>query len=199
VALSGVSPRKHHPSPMLKYPGRAVTITRILSVIVVCTVTWLWLGQDIGPTPQIVFEFHNHQEPPPPAFVVNASCDNVKPAVKATKLSQTLFPISNPEKSDSWVGENNKMLRALFRCMELSNCGPNQKKVVILGSFHFLGAFWGWVGGENIWARSTVLLSVSLPCCYECRCIGTRYKLSVIWDTPIYTLNIWNKLFNSTT
>jgi hypothetical protein len=78
------------------------------------------------PTPQIVFDNNDMQEPLPPAIVMNASCE--KTPVKTTKLSQTLFPVSNPKNTGSWIGENHKMLRALFRCMELSNCDRNQKK-----------------------------------------------------------------------
>jgi len=105
-------------------------VAKILPVIAVCTITCLLVVQRVVPTPQIVFELEarNQQKPLSPAFVVNASCDTIKPTVKASKLSQTLFPVSNPEQTDSWVGENHKMLQALFRCMELSNCGPNQKK-----------------------------------------------------------------------
>jgi hypothetical protein len=48
--------------------------------------------------------------------------------MKVTSVSEILFPVSIPETNGSWVGENNKKLGALFRCMELSNCGPNQQK-----------------------------------------------------------------------
>ncbi|KZP09351.1 glycosyltransferase family 18 protein [Athelia psychrophila] len=57
---------------------------------------------------------------------------------------------------DSYVGETNKALRELLRCMEFASCGPNQQKVVILQSAHFRFALAGWVGGEQMWARSTV-------------------------------------------
>ncbi|KAJ6595853.1 hypothetical protein DFH09DRAFT_1244474 [Mycena vulgaris] len=48
-------------------------------------------------------------------------------------------------------------MQALFRCLETSNCGQNQTKIVLLG----YGAFLNEVeesheGGEVIWARSTV-------------------------------------------
>ncbi|KZP33614.1 glycosyltransferase family 18 protein [Athelia psychrophila] len=48
------------------------------------------------------------------------------------------------------------MIRSLFRCIELDNCLPNQNKVVILDSYHFLGAWSGWNSGEDMWARSTI-------------------------------------------
>ncbi|KAJ7153966.1 hypothetical protein C8R43DRAFT_1186860 [Mycena crocata] len=58
--------------------------------------------------------------------------------------------------------ENRKTMEVLFYCMESSSCGQNQTKIVILGSFHFRGAFEGWDGGEDIWARSTVIALRSL-------------------------------------
>jgi hypothetical protein len=107
------------------YRTSRTTNIRILFVITICTVPSLWLAaiQDIIPTPHIVFKNHDQ-----PTSLVNASCESTLPPVKATKLSQTLFPMSNPENAGSWIEENHKTLRALFRCMELSNCEPNQKK-----------------------------------------------------------------------
>jgi len=47
-------------------------------------------------------------------------------------------------------------MRALLRCLELSNCRPNQDKVVLLSSFNFRLALRGQNGGEQMWARSTI-------------------------------------------
>ena len=91
--------------------------------------------RDIVSTPRAVFDNHDQHRHLPPA---NGSCIDAQPPVKPTKLSQTLFPVSNPENNRSWVGENHKTLQALFRCMELSNCGPNQKKGYILLSLTYL-------------------------------------------------------------
>ena len=146
-----------------------LTYTRILSIIIICTVAWVWLDtQNIVPKPSLVLDSRSHHKPRLPAFVVNAPCEKTRPPAKLTKLSQTLFPVSDPKKSDSWVGENHKMLQALFRCMELTNCTPNQNKgifdflglyvypayftlVVLLGSYHFRSAFLGYNSGEEIW------------------------------------------------
>jgi hypothetical protein len=116
---------------MLQYLGRTVYARILLYVTVICTVAWLFLAvQDILPTSHVALNNVGQHEPLPSAIVVNASCENTQPPLKATKLSQILFPVSNPENNGSWVGENHKMLRALFRCMELSNCRPNQNKGV---------------------------------------------------------------------
>ncbi|KAJ7633212.1 hypothetical protein FB45DRAFT_832693 [Roridomyces roridus] len=86
--------------------------------------------------------------PPPPPPVVN-----LKPA----PLNDTLFPPMRAS-SDSWLYHNQMALRALFQCLGTSaiGCHENQTKVVILGSYHFRQVLWGHVGGEDIWARSTV-------------------------------------------
>ncbi|KAF8344118.1 uncharacterized protein EI90DRAFT_46056 [Cantharellus anzutake] len=56
-----------------------------------------------------------------------------------------------------YIEDNHASLASLMTCLELSNCKPNQDKVVILQWFHFRGALVGWVMGENIWTRSTIL------------------------------------------
>lgn len=47
-----------------------------------------------------------------------------------TPLKDTLFPIHNPSRNEGnvWIDENHRQLRALFTCIELDNCGPNQAK-----------------------------------------------------------------------
>jgi len=77
------------------------TKIRILWATFICTVWWL-TGVSVPKAPR-------------------QSCEN-------TILSQTLFPVSHPEQTNSWIGENHKTLQALLHCMELSNCGPNQKQ-----------------------------------------------------------------------
>ncbi|KAF7303981.1 hypothetical protein MIND_00629100 [Mycena indigotica] len=73
-----------------------------------------------------------------------------------------LFPVNDPEHADIWELENRRTVQALFTCLEESNCAENQTKVVLLDSFHFRGALLGWDGGEDLWARSTVLALNSL-------------------------------------
>jgi len=160
--LSIASAGKHYWPLMVlvNYRSRIINIRTVL-VIVICGAAWALLPvRDIVTTPRVVFDNHDQHRHLPPAFVVNSSCKDAQPPANPTELSQTLFPVSNPENNRSWVGENHKMLQALFRCIELSNCGPNQKKVVILDSFQFRLELTGSTGGENIWARSTVQISV---------------------------------------
>ncbi|KAJ6560403.1 hypothetical protein B0H19DRAFT_853525, partial [Mycena capillaripes] len=58
-----------------------------------------------------------------------------------------------------WVTHNQKTIKTLLQCSSSSsaNCEQNQTKVVILGSYHFRTLLMGHRGGEDIWARSTVL------------------------------------------
>jgi len=131
-----------------------MVILRTLSVIIVGVIVWIGLAvRGVLHTPRLTFD---DLAPSPTAFTANESCGQPQLSTATKKLGQSLFPVSNSGSTDSWIGENHKMLGSLFRCIELSNCGPNQEKVIILTSFHFLGAFRGWVSGEDIWARSTV-------------------------------------------
>lgn len=45
-------------------------------------------------------------------------------------LRDSLFPIVNPNRThgNSWIDENHRQLKALFACIELDTCGPNQGK-----------------------------------------------------------------------
>jgi len=47
-----------------------------------------------------------------------------------TQLQNAFFPIPDPHLTDGyvWIDENNRQLKALFRCVELNNCRPNQAK-----------------------------------------------------------------------
>ena len=124
----GVSPPNCSVERVLTYNHISrTTNSRILSITIICTFIWLWVRvsvPDIIPPARVVLDDRDQHKPLRPAFVMNTSCEN-RQLVKATKLSQTLFPVP---KTGSWVAENHEMLQALFRCIELSNCGRNQKK-----------------------------------------------------------------------
>lgn len=49
-------------------------------------------------------------------------------------LKDSLFPIANPNRThgNSWIDENHRQLKALFTCIELDTCGPNQGKGMVL-------------------------------------------------------------------
>lgn len=103
----------------MSYTGRG-------SIVVICAVAWLWLAVHnvVVPSQITIRNLDQSSSKPLPL----PPCENTEPPAAATRLSQILFPVSEPEKNNSWVGENHKALRALFRCMELSNCEPQQKK-----------------------------------------------------------------------
>ncbi|KAJ7055068.1 hypothetical protein C8F01DRAFT_1030595 [Mycena amicta] len=73
---------------------------------------------------------------------------------------------------------NQKAMTKLFACLRSrpGSCGRNQTSIIILGSHHFIGFNEGHMGGEEIWARSTVAaLDV----------LGYTYLYSPHWDaTP---------------
>ncbi|KAJ7928213.1 hypothetical protein B0H13DRAFT_1597860 [Mycena leptocephala] len=70
-----------------------------------------------------------------------------------------LFPASldPPADDHSWHAHNARATAALFRCLERADCAQNQTKVVILPGWHFRAVLDGYLGGEGIWARSTVI------------------------------------------
>ncbi|KAJ7077202.1 hypothetical protein C8R43DRAFT_1053748 [Mycena crocata] len=56
-----------------------------------------------------------------------------------------------------WISHNELAMQALFQCLEISHCGQNQTKVVLLGYGAFLNEIEeSHEGGEVIWSRSTV-------------------------------------------
>ncbi|KAJ6575597.1 hypothetical protein DFH09DRAFT_981160 [Mycena vulgaris] len=79
-----------------------------------------------------------------------------------SKISQYVLPVSKPSRERSWTTENQKTVQAIFSCLDTSSCGQNQTKVVLLASFHFRGALEGWDGGEDVWARSTIMALKSM-------------------------------------
>ncbi|KAJ6470274.1 hypothetical protein C8R47DRAFT_1055004 [Mycena vitilis] len=70
-----------------------------------------------------------------------------------------LFPpnLDPPADDHSWHAHNARATMALFRCLEHADCAPNQTKVVILQGWHFRAVLEGYLGGEGVWARSTVI------------------------------------------
>lgn len=57
--------------------------------------------------------------------------DTALPSIRpASPLKDSLFPIRDPNRTSGnvWMDENHRQLRALFTCIELNTCGPNQGK-----------------------------------------------------------------------
>ena len=114
---------------MSAYHMSRTTNVRILSAVIICTIAWIAIiiGNSCCCDPEQLQSPSPLPPPRPPHHTAPPK-----------KLSQTLFPVLDPGKTDSWVGENSKMLQALFRCIELSNCGPNQQK----GAVSYLRSIW---------------------------------------------------------
>ncbi|KAF7323838.1 hypothetical protein MKEN_00605100 [Mycena kentingensis (nom. inval.)] len=73
------------------------------------------------------------------------------------KAAPYLFPVNDPEHTHPWTLHNQGAMQSLFACLESVNCAQNQTKVILLASYHFRGALSGWDGGEDLWARSTII------------------------------------------
>ncbi|KAJ6485575.1 hypothetical protein C8R45DRAFT_997083 [Mycena sanguinolenta] len=57
----------------------------------------------------------------------------------------------------AWIDENQKATHALFSCIPRGDCAQNQTKVVLIASYPFIDLMQrGYVGGEAIWALSTI-------------------------------------------
>ncbi|KAJ7625587.1 hypothetical protein FB45DRAFT_69321 [Roridomyces roridus] len=56
-----------------------------------------------------------------------------------------------------WRYRTRRALRELLTCIERNDCKKNQKKVVIVESMYFFNNMRGAIGGEDIWANSTML------------------------------------------
>ncbi|KAJ6620661.1 hypothetical protein B0H10DRAFT_2021327 [Mycena sp. CBHHK59/15] len=68
-------------------------------------------------------------------------------------LAPTLYPSLNR----TWITRNQETIHALFQCIEQGDCRQNQTKVIIIESYQFrLPLEGGWIGGEAIYAMSTV-------------------------------------------
>lgn len=52
--------------------------------------------------------------------------------------------------------ENYDALDRLATCLESGTCGPGERKVILLASYHFGLSEDGGTGGEDVWARSTM-------------------------------------------
>lgn len=51
-------------------------------------------------------------------------------SLKPSPLRDALFPVADPTRTTGnvWIDENHRQLKALFTCIELDNCKPNQAK-----------------------------------------------------------------------
>ncbi|KAK7024998.1 hypothetical protein R3P38DRAFT_2401543, partial [Favolaschia claudopus] len=57
----------------------------------------------------------------------------------------------------TWITRNQRAIHALLRCIELGDCGRNQRKVVLISSHDFISPLQGgYIGGEAVWAMSTL-------------------------------------------
>lgn len=118
---------------------------------------------------------------PAPPFEPSSSSPSTSPL--AANIDVVAPPLYT-EHAFTWITENQKTTKALFRCIERGNCAQNQTKgegdprgaavskltrpspslVVITTSWHFRWALeGGYFGGEAIWALSTVYILYFYP------------------------------------
>ncbi|KAJ7464576.1 hypothetical protein FB451DRAFT_1042352 [Mycena latifolia] len=69
---------------------------------------------------------------------------------------------ADERRASPWTTRTRKALRALFSCIDQDNCGKNQEKVIIVESMYFMANMIGHIGGEEIWANSTMLAMKNL-------------------------------------
>ncbi|KAJ7108847.1 hypothetical protein C8R43DRAFT_1162167 [Mycena crocata] len=72
-------------------------------------------------------------------------------------------PLEEGEVAKSpWKTHTRRALRNLFSCIDGNNCRRNQEKVIIVESIYFMSNMVGHIGGEEIWANSTMLAMKNL-------------------------------------
>ncbi|KAJ7625616.1 hypothetical protein FB45DRAFT_750755 [Roridomyces roridus] len=82
-------------------------------------------------------------------------------AGQPSRLLSSLFSAPDPESevelaARPWQPATRNALRALLACLALENCAQNQDKVVLVANIYFRSSLVGGVGGEEIWAASTM-------------------------------------------
>ncbi|KIM79534.1 hypothetical protein PILCRDRAFT_823456 [Piloderma croceum F 1598] len=128
--------------------GHVASFYRIgLVFIAICT-GWLWMG-GMSSSPNLRFKIPGHPHPPP-------SFSSSRLSVSTNKLGDVLFPVPLSTGASPWVRDNHLMFQSLFDCLESFDCHANQTKIVLLASMHFRFVLLGGVGGEQIWAKSTI-------------------------------------------
>nr|GAT52943.1 predicted protein [Mycena chlorophos] len=89
-----------------------------------------------------------------------SNIDTFKPTWKHAALGAPNIDILKPTILTSkvqWAVDNRKAIFDLNRCLEIGNCAENQTKVVIIASPEFISyKQGGYIGGEVIWAASTL-------------------------------------------
>ncbi|KAK7024999.1 hypothetical protein R3P38DRAFT_3533140 [Favolaschia claudopus] len=105
-----------------------------------------------------LYGFHDRSSSP------RAAEDSDTTPIESKLLSSQVSPfdILAPEDSDAtsnytWITHNQRGMHALFRCIEGGNCQQNQTKVILISSNDFISPLQGgYIGGEAIWAMSTL-------------------------------------------
>lgn len=121
------------------------TAIRTLALILLTSVFWLWLDPSYFSQPSRdsdALRSINHRVVPSSYTPAN---------VAQIRLSDMMYPIASTSGDPPWKKHNHKQMRAFMRCVENTNCGANQMKVVILLSQYFRLALYGESSGENIW------------------------------------------------
>ncbi|KAJ7289202.1 hypothetical protein C8J57DRAFT_1114794 [Mycena rebaudengoi] len=128
--------------------------------------------------------------------------DSHRPHGTTSRLVDLLFPPVSESldevTSRPWKIRTGKALRALISCLDRDNCRPNQEKVIIISSMYFQNNMIGQLGGEEIWANSTmsamnklgytVLFGTDLvEAAQMYRMFPTLTKMVIVnnWDLPV--------------
>ncbi|KAJ7477175.1 hypothetical protein B0H11DRAFT_1864853 [Mycena galericulata] len=101
----------------------------------------------------------SESSPPPPSTSVTS-----EPTLgEDLRLSHVLYtqPSEQPA-AHLWRTPSEAGFRKLLSCLETRSCTTNQEKIIIIESMYFRNALRGDVGGEEIWARSTLAAMANL-------------------------------------
>ncbi|KAJ7181017.1 hypothetical protein C8R46DRAFT_1211303 [Mycena filopes] len=114
-----------------------------------------------------------------PSLRPDPSQSSVTPPSRLIQLLYPALPESLEAEESPWKTHTRNALRALFACLDRNDCTQNQEKggsfamttapsadntleVIIVESTYFLANMIGHIGGEEIWANSTMLAMKNL-------------------------------------
>ncbi|CAK5274620.1 unnamed protein product [Mycena citricolor] len=108
-----------------------------------------------------------HGPPIPPPLQLDYDSDS-QSQKQPYEFPADILPVKTDvdKQAYSWIEHNQIAMRELFSCMGAGTCKENQTNVVLLASYRFEMLLEGHIGGEEMWARSTVLALKNLGYTY---------------------------------